>query len=118
MVLLTAAERRSPYPVTIAPVRFVQPDREPTPLSVLPRDLHLIYARTELCRDCGQVPALRSVYPVEFRHHLISGLLPCWACGHNFFKPKSALGYADSVVRNLRSDALDAVRNHERRLSK
>lgn len=51
MVLLTVAARRSPYPANIAPVRFVQPDREPTPLSVVPRNLHLTYARTELCRD-------------------------------------------------------------------
>ena len=42
MVLLTAAERRSPFPVTIAPVRFVPPDHDPTPLSVVPRDLHLM----------------------------------------------------------------------------
>ncbi len=118
MVLLTAAERRSSFPVAIAPVRFARPDLDPTPLSVVPRDLHLTYARTELCRDCGQVPALRSVYPLEFRYHLISGLMPCWACGHAFFKPKSALGYADSVVRNLRTDAGDAVRPHERRLSR
>ena len=118
MVLLTAAERRSPFPVAIAPLRFARPDPDPTPLSVVPRDVHLTYARTELCCDCGQVPALRCVYPVEFRHNLISGLMPCWSCGYNFFKPKSALGYADSVVRNLRSDALDAVRYHERRLSK
>lgn len=118
MVLLTAAERRSAFPPAIARIRFVQLDPDPTPLSIVPRDLHLTYARTEMCRDCGKVPALRSVYPLEFRYNLISGLLPCWACGHNFFKPKSALGYADSVVRNLRSDALDAVRYHERRLSK
>ena len=116
MVLLTAAERRSPFPVAIAPDRFVQPDTDPSPLSVVPRDLHLTYARTELCRDCGKVPALRSIYPLEFRHHLISGLMPCWACGHAFFKPKSALGYAESVALNLSRDAVDAVRRHERRL--
>ena len=57
MVLLTAADRRSPFPVTIAPVRFVKPDTVPSPLSVVPRDLHLTYARTELCRDCEKVPA-------------------------------------------------------------
>ena len=118
MVLLTAAERRSPSPVTIAPVRFTAPDREPTPLSVVPRDLHLTYARTELCRDCGDVPALRSLYPVEFRYHLITGLLRCWACGCRFFKLKDTLEFADSVARNLRSDAIDALRHHERRLSK
>lgn len=118
MVLLTAAERKSPFPPAIAPVRFVRPVKDPTPLSTLPRDLHLTYACTEFCRDCGQVPALRSVYPLEFRHNLISGLMPCWSCGYNFFKPKSALGYADSVVRNLRTDAGDAVRRHERRLSR
>ena len=112
MVLLTAAERRSPYPATIAPVRFTDPD--PTPLSPLPRDLHLTYARTELCRDCGEVPALRSLYPLEFRHHLISCLLTCWACGHAFFKPKSALGLADAVARSLRSNAADAIRHCER----
>ena len=33
MVLLTAAERRSPFPGVIAPVRFVQPDPGSTPLS-------------------------------------------------------------------------------------
>ena len=91
MVLPTAAERRSPFPVAIAPVAFVPPHHGPTPLSVVPRDLHLTYARTELCRDCCRVPALRSVYPLEFRHHLISGLMPCWACGYAFFKPKCAL---------------------------
>ena len=116
MVLLTAAERRSPFPVAIAPVRFTRPDPKPTPLSVVPRDLHLTYARTELCRDCGQAPALRSVYPLEFRHHLISGLLRCWACGHHFFKSKDALEFADSVARNFRSDANDAVRHHGRGL--
>lgn len=116
MVLLTAAERRSPYSVAIAPVRFVPPDPDTSPLSVVPRDLHLTYARTELCRDCAKVPALRCVYPLEFRHNLISGLMPCWACGYAFFKPKSALGYAESVARNLRSDASDAVRHHERHL--
>ena len=114
MVLLTAAERRSPFPTSIAPTRFTAPD--PTPLSPLPRDLHLTYARTELCRDCGQVPALRSLYPLEFRHHLISCLLTCWSCGHRFFKPKSALGLADAVARSLRSDAGDAVRRHQRHL--
>ena len=31
MVLLTAAERRSPFPVAIAPVRFARPDLDPTP---------------------------------------------------------------------------------------
>ena len=70
MVLLSAAERRSPYAAIIVPARFTGP--EPTPLSPLPPDLGRTYARTELCRDCGQVPALRSTYPVEFRHHLIS----------------------------------------------
>ena len=101
MVLLTAAERRSPFPAIIAPVRFTAPDAEPTPLSAVPRTLHLTYVRTQFCHDCGQVPALRCVYPVEFRHNLISGLMPCWACGYHFFKPKSALGYAESVARNL-----------------
>ena len=112
MVRLTAAERRSPYPLAIVPVRFTAPD--PTPLSPLPRDLHLTYARTELCRDCGQVPALRSLYPLELRHHLVSCLLTCWACGHNFFKPKSALNLAYAVQQSLRSDAVDAIRKHER----
>ena len=59
MVLLTAAGRRSPFPVAIAPVRFVKPDTVPSPLSIVPRDLHLTYGRTELCRDCGKVPALQ-----------------------------------------------------------
>ena len=95
-------------------VRATDPDS--SPLSVVPRDLHLTYARTELCHDCGDVPVLRSLYPVEFRYHLITGLLRCWACGYAFFKPKSALGYAESVARNLRSDASDAVRHHERHL--
>ena len=58
MVLLTAAERRSPYPTTIVPARFADPD--PSPLAIVPRNPHLTYARTELCRDCGEVPALRS----------------------------------------------------------
>ena len=116
MVLLTAAELRSPFPTTITPARFTARTRPPTPLSVTPRDLHLTYARTELCRDCGQLPALRSLYPLEFRHNLISGLMPCWACGHAFFKPKSALGYAESVSQNLSSDAVDAIRHHERHL--
>ena len=118
MVLLTAAERRSPHPVAVVPVRFTAPDADPTPLSTVPRDLHLTYTRTELCRDCGKAPALRSVYPPEFRYHLITGLLRCWACGQRFFKLKNTLEFADSVARNLRSDALDAVRYHERRLSK
>ena len=39
MVLLTAAERRSPYPTTIVLARFADPD--PTPLSTVPEDLHL-----------------------------------------------------------------------------
>ena len=114
MVLLTAAERRSPYPTTIVPARFADPD--PSPLAIVPRNPHLTYARTELCRDCGEVPALRSLYPLEFRHCLISCLLTCWACGHAFFKPKSALGLADSVARSLRSDAVDAIRHHEHQL--
>ena len=113
MVLLTAADRRSPFPPPITPARFVQPGPDPSPLSVTPRDLHLTYARTELCHDCGKVLALRSVYPLEFRHHLISGLMPCWARGQAFFKLKSALGYAQSVVRNLSRDAVGAVRHHE-----
>ena len=108
MILLTAAERRSPHPVPIVPVRFVPPD--PTPLSLLPPDLGRTYARTELCQECGQVPSLRSLYPVEFRRHLISCLLRCWACGHGFFKPKSALNLAESVARSLRTDAVDAIR--------
>ena len=116
MVLLTAAERRSPFPVAIVPVRFTRPVPDLSSLSIVPRDLHKTYARTELCRDCGKVPALRSVYPLEFRHNLISGLMPCWACGHAFFKPKSALGYAGSVVRNLSSDAVDAIAHHIRQL--
>lgn len=110
MVLLTAAERRSAFLPAIAPIRFVRPVQDLTPLSVVPRDLHLTYARTEFCSDCGQVPALRCVYPLEFRHNLISGLMPCWACGYNFFKPKSALGYAESVALNLSSDAREAIR--------
>ena len=61
MQLATAAERRSPYPATIVPVRFTDPD--PTPLSPLPPDLGRTYPRTELCRDCGQVPALRACLP-------------------------------------------------------
>ena len=108
MVLLSAAERRSPYAAIIVPARFTGP--EPTPLSPLPPDLGRTYARTELCRDCGQVPALRSTYPVEFRHHLISCLLTCWACGYNFFKPKSALGLGHAVAQCLRTNAVDATR--------
>ena len=108
MILLTAAERRSPNPAPIVPVRFVPPD--PTPISPLPPDLNRYYVRTELCQDCGQVPALRSLYPVEFRHHLISCLLRCWACGHGFFKPKSALGLGHAVAQCLRTNAVDAIR--------
>ena len=112
MTLLTAAERRSPNPVPIAPVRFVPPD--PTPISPLPPDLNRYYVRTELCRDCGQVPSPRSLYPVEFRRHLTSCLLTCWACGHGFFKPKSALNLAESVAQSLRSNAVDAIRFYRR----
>ena len=74
------------------------------------------YARTELCLGCGQVPALRSLYPVEFRHNLISCLLTCWACGYNFFKPKGVLGLGLAVAQCLRSDAVDAIRFNERKL--
>ena len=108
MVLATAAERRSPFPTPVVPTRWKPPD--PTPLSPLPPDLGRAYAHTELCRKCGQVPSLRSVYPVEFRHHLTSCLLSCWACGHDFFKPRSALGLANSVATVLRSNANDAIR--------
>ena len=107
MILLTAAERRSRNSVPIVPVRFVPPD--PTPISPLPPDLNRYYVRTELCQDCGQVPALRSLYPVEFRHRWISCLLICWACGYGFFKPKSALSLAESVARSLRTNAVDAM---------
>ena len=107
MILLTASERRSPNPVPIVPVRFVPP--APTPISPLPPDLGRTYARTELCRDCGQVPSLRSLYPVEFRRHLISCLLTCWACGYNFFKPKSALSLGHAVAQCLRTNAVDAI---------
>ena len=116
MQLVTAAERRSPYAAIIIPARFT--DSDPTPLSPLPPDLGRTYARTELCRDCSQVPAFRSLYPLEFRHNLISCLLTCWACGYNFFKPKSALGLACSVASSLRSNAADAIRHHERQLIK
>ena len=114
MVLLTAAERRSAFLPAIAPIRFVRPVQDLTPLSVVPRDLHLTYARTEFCSDCGQVPDLRNGYnliiDIGCGHNLISGLMPCWACGYNFFKPKSALGYAESVALNLSSDAREAIR--------
>ena len=116
MVLLPAAERRSPFPVAIAPAKFVHLDTNTSPLSSVPPDPHLTYARAELCSDCGEVPALRSVYPLEFRHHLISGLMRCWACGRRFFKLKETLEFADLVARNLRSDTVDAVRHRERHL--
>ena len=108
MPLATAAERRSPFPATIAPARFTDPD--PTQLSPLPPDLDRTYAHAELCRDCGKVPALRSLYPVESRHHLISCLLTCWACDYNFFKPKSALDLGHAVAQCLRTNAVDAIR--------
>ena len=112
MTHATAAERRSPRAATIVPTRFTDP--EPTLLSPLPPDLGRTYARTELCLGCGQVPALRSLYPVEFRHHLISCLLTCWACGYNFFKAKSALGLGRAVAQCLRTNAVDAIRFDER----
>ena len=66
MVLDAAAERRSPrHPLTF-PVRWEAPDPAPSPLNGIPADLYNIYARTELCRDCGKVSALRSLYQIEF----------------------------------------------------
>ena len=66
MVLDAAAERRSPrHPLTF-PVRREAPDPALSPLNGIPADLCNIYARTELCRDCGKVPALRSLYQIEF----------------------------------------------------
>ena len=108
MALATAAERRSPFPIPVVPPRGKPLD--PPTLSPLPPVREWAYAYTEMCGTCGQVPALRSVYPVEFRHQLTSCLLSCWACGHDFFKPKSALGLANSVATALRSNANDAIR--------
>ena len=111
MVLATAAARRSPRDAPIVPVRWKAPDPPPpSPLAKFPPDLHETRTKTVLCSNCGQVPALRSVYPIEFQWHLISCLLRCWACGHGWFKPKSALGLADSVSRSLRHNAQDAIR--------
>ena len=110
MVLVTAADRRSPRDPLTFPVRCFPPDPALSPLNGIPADLYNIYARTELCRDCGKVPALRSLYPIEFRRNLTSCLLLCWDCGHNFFKPKSALGLAGSVALTLRTNAQDAIR--------
>ena len=110
MVLVTAADRRSPRDPLTFPVRWEAPDPAPSPLNGIPADLYNIYARTELCRDCGKVPALRSLYPMEFQRHLTTCLLVCWDCGHNFFKPKSALGLADSASRSLHHNAQDAIR--------
>ena len=114
MVLTTAAERRSPRDPLIFPVRWEAPDPPPpSPLAKIPPNLHETRIKTWLCSNCGQVSALGSVYPIEFRHNLISCLLRCWACGHDFFKPKSALRLADSASRSLRHDAQDAVRSYK-----
>lgn len=112
MPLANEAERRSPYEATIVPARFAGSD--PAPLSPLTPDLGRTYARTELCRNCRQVPALRSFHPAEFRHQLISCFLACWARGYNFFKPNSALGLRHTVAQSLRSDAVDAIRFYGR----
>ena len=79
MVLATVAERRSPFPNPVVPPRWKPPD--PTPPSPLPPVRDHEGVRTELCHNCGQVPALRCAYPVAFRHHLTScsavAICPC-----------------------------------------